>query len=461
MIFIWLVLALMTLATALMLSVPLFDTRKIKNEIVFALEVYRDQIQELNRDAAAGLIAPDQARLAQIEIERRILALTESPQWKPARAPSPALLIVSAVVLPLLGFGLYLLLGSPALPAQPFAHEQTAASTPEIERLREAVASRPNDAQAWVALAAGFDAAALPRDAATAYGKAVALGAADSDTLAAYGQALVVAGNGEMTEAANATFRRALAADPSNPVARFFLALGRAQAADLEGALADWMALEKETPVDAPWRQTLLEHIARVSQRLGRPAPSSPAPSSPAPSGSAPSTEGAPSPSEADIAAAAGLSPEARAAMVNDMVARLAERLAAEPEDLEGWVRLARAYQVLEQRDESRAAWAKAAALAPGRLDIQLDYANAIIAGRDDVDRYLPPEFLATVGRVRTLDANNPLGLYYGGLVARLAGDRDEARRLWQQVLDQLPAEAPQRAILQRELDSLLPAPSR
>lgn len=445
MIMIWFVLALMTLATALLLAVPLFDTRKIKNEIVFALEVYRDQIHELNRDAAAGLIAPDQARLAQIEIERRILALTESPGWQPARAPSHGMLVLAAVLLPLLGFGLYLLVGKPALPGQPFLHDALATeSTPEIDRLRDAVADRPNDARAWVALAAGYNAADRPKDAATAYGKAVALGAADSDTLAAYGQALLIAGGGEMTEPANAAFRRALAADPSNPMARFFLALGRAQAGDLEGAVADWMALERETPADAPWRQTLQEHIARASQRLGRAVPAE-----------TPDAAG-PGPSAADIAAAENMSPEARTAMINDMVSRLAERLQSEPEDLEGWVRLARAYQVLEKSADARAAWEKAAALAPGRLDIQLDYANAIIAGRDDVDRYLPPEFVATVARVRTLDPKNPLGLYYGGLVARLAGDRAEAQRLWQQVLDQLPVESPQRAILQRELDSLL-----
>ena len=123
-------------------------------------------------------------------------------------------------------------------------------------------------------------------------------------------------------------------------------------------------------------------------------------------------------------------------------------------------MRLARAYQVQEKLEDARGAWAKAAALAPSRLDVQLDYANAIIAGRDDVDRYLPPEFVATVARARTLDPKNPLGLYYGGLVARLAGDKSEAQRLWQQVLDQLPAESPQRAILQRELDSLLGSPT-
>ena len=445
MILVWLVFALMTLATAVLLALPLFYTRKTKNESVFALAVYRDQMRELNRDAASGLIAPDQAKSAQIEIERRVLALTESPQWKPGRAPSHGLLITAAVALPLLGFGLYLWLGRPDLPALPFAATaiQPVAVSAELAQLEAAVAAQPTKAAAWVALAAGYDAAARPRDAATAYGKAVALGALDATTFAAYGQALLLANRGEMSDAAASAFRRAIAVDPSNPTARFFLALAKAQAGDVEGALTDWLTLEKDTPLDAPWRATLEDHIAKAAQRVGKELPA---------------TAGVgPGPGSEDIAAAAAMTPEQREAFVHEMVGRLADKLKADPDDLDGWVRLARAYQVLGRAEDTRAAWAKAAALAPARLDVQLDYADALISGRSDLDRYLPPEFVEAVGRVRTLDPRNPLGLYYGGLVARVAGNAVEARRLWQLVLDQLPADSPQRAELRKELDSLLP----
>jgi cytochrome c-type biogenesis protein CcmH len=455
MILVWLVFAAMTLATAVLLALPLFYTRKVKNEAVFALAVYRDQMQELNRDAEAGLIGAAEAKSAQIEIERRILALTESPQWQPGRAPSHGMLITAAVVLPLLGFGLYLKLGEPALPGQPFS--ATAAATApvsaELAALEAEVHARPTDARAWTALAAGYDAAGRAKNAATAYGKAVALGAQDGTTLAAFGQALLLANQGEMNEAAGDVFRRALAVEPSNPTARFFLALGKAQAGDVEGALTDWMALEKDTPQDAPWRATLVDHIAKASQRLGKETPASLDDAVAADS----ATRSTTGPSDSEIAAAATMTPEQQAAFVNDMVGRLAEKLKDNPDDLEGWVRLARSYQVLARTEEARAAWGKAAALAPARLDVQLDYADAIIAGRSDLDRYLPPEFVEAVGRVRTLDPKNPLGLYYGGLVARVAGDKIEARRLWTEVLEQLPPDAPQRAELLKELDSLLP----
>ena len=459
MILVWLVFALMTLATAVLLALPLFYTRKVKNEAVFALAVYRDQIQELNRDAEAGLIDATQAKSAQIEIERRVLALTESPQWQPGRAPSHGLLITAAVALPLLGFGLYLYLGRPELPALPFSAQATAPApvSAELAALEADVSARPTDAKAWVALAAGYDAAGRARDAATAYGKAVALGAQDATTLAAQGQALLLANQGEMNEAAAAAFRRAVAVEPCNPTARFFLALGKAQSGDIEGALTDWMALEKDTPPEAPWRATLEDHIAKAAQRLGKDVPPELADKDAASVDAGGADAATPGPSAAEIAAAEAMTPEQREAFVNDMVGRLAEKLKGNPDDLEGWVRLARAYQVLQRMEDARDAWSKAAALAPARLDIQLDYADAIIAGRSDLDRYLPPEFIEAVGRVRTLDPKNPLGLYYGGLVARIAGDKAEAHKLWSQVLEQLPPDSPQRAELRKELDSLLP----
>ena len=456
MILIWLVLAVMTLATAALLALPLFDTRKMKNDSQFALAVYRDQLGELTRDAATGLLAEDQARAAQAEIERRILSLTEAPEFRPAREPSHVLMIFMAVILPLLGFGFYLVLGAPGLPGQPFSQRgeaSTAAPSPELTALEASVEAKPNDAKAWKALAQGYVAEDRAGDAATAFGKAVALGADDAETFAAYGQTLVLANGGGMSDAAASAFRRALAADPSNPTARFFLALAKAQANDIAGALTDWLALAKDTQEDAPWRQVLMDHIAKAARRLGKDPASLTGGEE-----TADGTASAPGIAAEDVAVASALSPEARVAFISSMVVRLAKRLKKAPDDIEGWVRLARAYQALERPEDAKRAWAKASVLAPARLDIQLDYADALIAGRNDLERYLPPEFVEAVGRIRTLDPENALGLYYGGLVARLNGDAEEARRLWSQILGRLPEDSPQRAQLEQEMNKLAPA---
>ena len=121
MILLWIVLGAMTLAAAIILAWPLFDARRFKNDATFALAVYRDQLAEINHDAARGILDETQARAAQIEIERRILALDDAPKFQPARAPRPALIVAMAVILPLAAFGLYLRLGHPALPGAPGA----------------------------------------------------------------------------------------------------------------------------------------------------------------------------------------------------------------------------------------------------------------------------------------------------------------------------------------------------
>lgn len=444
MILLWLVCGIMTLAAAVILAVPLFDGRKLKNDTSFALEVYRDQLSEINRDAMRGILDHDQAKAAQIEIERRILALAEAPMFKPARVPSHGLMIALAVVLPLSGFGLYLLIGSPGLPGEPVADRTTPAvlNSPALAALEQAVAAQPNDTAAWLAYAEGLMQAQRPADAANAFAKAIALGASQPQVQGRYGAALVLAANGTVDAKAKAAFQAALATDPTDPTARFFLGLAKEQAGDGEAALADWLALERELPADTPWRPDLVTNIDRLATQLGKDPRALPGRSA---GGVAPDNS----------SAVAGMSPEEQQQFINSMVERLAERLKTTPDDLEGWVKLARAYSVLKRRDEAAAAWGKAAALAPGQLDLQVEYANALIDGRSDLDRNLPPEFIATVTRIRTLAPDHPLGLYYGGLVDRVKGDKASAKALWEKVLALLPPNSPQRASLEREIKSL------
>ncbi len=451
MILLWLVCGLMTLAAAVILALPLFDARKLKNDSSFALEVYRDQLAEINRDANRGILDHDQAKAAQVEIERRILALAEAPMFKPARAPSHGLMIALAVVLPLSGFGLYLLLGSPALPGAPLvaplaAREDglPAAESAALAALEQGVAAQPGDSQAWLAYGDGLMRAKRAGDAANAFAKAIALGAKGARVESSYGSALVVAANGKVDDKARGAFQSALASDPTDPTARFFLGLAKQQAGDGEAALTDWLALERELPADTPWKPDLVANIDQLARDLGKDPTALPGRIEPIPGAR-----------EDDVAAVAAMSPEEQQKFINGMVERLAEKLKAQPDDLEGWIKLARAYGVLKRNDDAVAAWAKAAALAPGQLDLQVEYANALIDGRSDLDKNLPPAFAETVTRIRTLAPENPLGLYYGGLVERAKGDKTAARALWEKVLVLLPANSPQRSSLEREIKSL------
>src|SRR5688572_9289308 len=184
MILFWIIAGLLTLIAAVVLAAPLFDTRKFKGEDAFALEVYRDQLAELSRDEARGLLSADQAKAAQIEIERRILALDEGKKFQPARPPSHRLTLAMAVILPLAGFGLYLMLSSPQLPSQSAMErlaEERQRTSPEIEALEAKVASSQSDAQGWIDLARAYVAVERQKDAVDSFAKAMALGRNEPD----------------------------------------------------------------------------------------------------------------------------------------------------------------------------------------------------------------------------------------------------------------------------------------
>jgi cytochrome c-type biogenesis protein CcmH len=451
MILFWVIAGLLTLAAAVALAAPLFDTRKFKGEDSFALEVYRDQLAELTRDEQRGLISAEQARAAQIEIERRILALDEGRKFQPARPPSHALTLAMAVILPLAGFGLYLLLGSPHLPSQSAMErlaEERQRTSPEIQKLEAQVAASPSDAQGWIDLGRAYAGVERAKDAADSFAKAMALGRGEPDLLRQYAHAAIVAEQGRVTADAQVALHRVLGADPTDPTARFFLALGKAQNDDVEGALTDWLALERELPPEAPLRPLLADNIDKAARQLGKdPAKLAGRTAGAGNAGAGPSAE--------DMANAAQMSPEQRQQFIEGMVERLAAKMKADPGDVEGWIKLANAYGVLEKRDEARAAWAEAAKRAPARLDVQLDYAGALIEGRPDIASKLPAAFPDAVKRIRTLDPGNPLGLFYAGVVARAEGRTDEAKALWQKVLSLMPEGSPERQQLQHEIDAL------
>ena len=69
---------------------------------------------------------------------------------------------------------------------------------------------------------------------------------------------------------------------------------------------------------------------------------------------------GTPGPSAADIAAAAKMNPDAQNQMIRSMVARLADQLKQDGNDIAGWERLLRAYMVLGDHDKAKAAAADA-----------------------------------------------------------------------------------------------------
>ena len=267
----WVLAALMTLAVIAILVVPLFEAAGSRNEKGMALNVYRDQLVEIDRDKTLGMLPQDQARAAQLEIQRRILALADTPAAQPSRALHNRLIAITAVLLPIFGVLLYLDIGASQQPDQPLAERQVAVpATPELMALHYRVARHPDDAEAWLALARLALKQQRLGEALEGFRHVIALGKAQADIYADYGLALIRFHDGEVSSDAKAAFAKALGLNPKESKARFFLALAKAQQGDLTGAVSDWVALEKDAPADALYRKALSEAIEEAARQLGK-----------------------------------------------------------------------------------------------------------------------------------------------------------------------------------------------
>jgi cytochrome c-type biogenesis protein CcmH len=186
-------------------------------------------------------------------------------------------------------------------------------------------------------------------DAAQAYAQAIRLLGPSAKRLSGQGQAFVLANNGVVTEDARNALERALDLDPTLIEPRILLAIAKEQDGQFQAAIEDWRALLSKADAKAPWRELVEKRIAAAEARLaGKPVPETETPAPP--QVEAPGQGG---PSASDIAAAQDMNPAERQAMVERMVQGLAARLDQDGGDLPGWLKLVRAYSVLDRKDDA------------------------------------------------------------------------------------------------------------
>jgi len=350
---VWFALALMTAAAIFAVLWPL-ARRGQPLRSGSDVAVYRDQLDEIDRDRAAGRIEDSEATAAQVEVSRRLIAAADA---QAAAAPAASatwrrrgVAIAALVLLPLGAVALYLALGSPLLPDQPLKTRLAAANPNQsIERLIAQVETHlegnPDDGRGWEVIAPVYLRLGRFGDAVKARRNVLRLSGETAERRAALGETLVYAANGIVTAEAKAAFERAVALDAGDVKARYFLGLAAEQDGSRAQAAMIWREMLKGAADDAPWAEFVRRALARAEGKAG--------------------------PSDDDVAAASDLSPEQRAVMIRGMVERLAERLHRDGSDVEGWLRLVRSYVVLGEPDKARAAAAdarRALASAPDKL---------------------------------------------------------------------------------------------
>ncbi|HTN97100.1 MAG TPA: c-type cytochrome biogenesis protein CcmI [Nordella sp.] len=302
--------------------------------------VFRDQLAELERDKARGLIGAPEADAARNEIARRLIAAGRpAPQAAPQGAGKWPVMAVAGLV-PVAALALYMTIGAPGRPDMPLKERlENAIANNDVQALMakaEAhLAEQPDDLRGWEVLAPLYRGSERYEDAAKAYFNIIRLKGPDAETYADYGEMLVFANAGLVPKEAAAAFAEGLKLDMKSPKARFYAGLALKQDGKTGEALALWQALLAETKPGDPWKSVLEAQIASLSP-------------------------GAPQLSDAQVAATQDMNAEDREKMIRGMVDGLEERLKSAPGDLEGWQRLIRARAVLGEMDKARAAYTSA-----------------------------------------------------------------------------------------------------
>ncbi|HEV7438374.1 MAG TPA: c-type cytochrome biogenesis protein CcmI [Methylobacterium sp.] len=343
---IWFILAFMTGAAVLALLWPM--SRRAAGPVPEAGQAatetgfYEDQLAEIERDLARGLIAPAEAEAARTEAARRLLRASRLPIASDAagfaephlrqRRAASAFALSTIPLVALLAYGLY---GSPDLPAQTAADRQAAQTGNQdlmkaIGQIEAKLASEPGDARGWAVLAPVYMRLGRFDDAAHAYEAVSRLKGETPQVLSDWGEALVAAGNGVVSPDAKAIFERAVALDANAAKPRFYLARAAEQAGDNAGAIREFSALEQAGPADAPWLPLVRENLARLK---GEAAPAAEEKATVSDPGAAPASD-----------------PNAA---IRGMVDGLDQRLQKQGGSIDEWLRLVRSRSVLGERDKA------------------------------------------------------------------------------------------------------------
>ncbi|MCW5731122.1 MAG: c-type cytochrome biogenesis protein CcmI [Alphaproteobacteria bacterium] len=379
----WVIVGVMTVLVLLFVLRPLVGgSRNEAERAEFDLAIYRDQLAEIETERRRGALSDQEAASAALEVERRMLRVDQERKRRAAESGGDAWrmsgAVALAVLVPAAGMLVYLRLGQPELPAQPLAARHAAEAHQAAEadraqggqiadlvgRLEARLEREPGDVQGWALLGRSYLMLERPADAVGAFARAASLDPNDPDIAMGHAESQVFAARGMVTPKADEEFRRTLKLDPRHPGARYYLALARAQAGDMQGAYDGWLDLRRDTAPDAPWKAALEARLAEAAKALNidlaAAAPGTP--EGPRPTGDAQPR----GPTAEDMRAAAQMSEEDRAQMIRGMVEGLASRLKDNPADYDGWMRLGRAYQVLKETDKAREAYQGALAQRPG-----------------------------------------------------------------------------------------------
>jgi cytochrome c-type biogenesis protein CcmH len=386
----WIVAGVLSLAVAFLILLANLRPREgAAPAAAYDLQVYRDQLKELDRDLERGVLTEDEAARARTEVSRRILeadrALTRAREAESRRSGVERWIVAGGLLAVVAGsVGVYMQIGAPGYPDLPMATriaileearlnrpdqaaaEEQARNAPRpampeqpereelVSRLRTIMEQRPDDPQGMALLASNEAALGNFRAAHLAQSRLIEL-LGEEATGAQYidlAEMMILAAGGYVSPEAEAALLQGLEREPRNGTARYYAGLMYAQQGRPDLAFPIWRNLMAESTADAPWLDPIRLQIEEVSALAGERVTLAELPQPAAPA--------TPGPTQEQIDAAGEMPPEDRAAMIEGMVSGLASRLATQGGPPEDWARLISAFGVLGRTEQARAVYGEA-----------------------------------------------------------------------------------------------------
>lgn len=353
----------------------------------YDIRVYKDQLSEVEKDLARGILSEEDAERTRLEISRRILEADRAASERvSAGRGSRTGTIVGVVICAAIVVGgsvaIYARYGAPGYPDMPLsariaaadevratrptqaeAEEQlpVGAPAPEaseefltlLEQLRRVVDERPNDPQGLALLARNEAAMGNFKDAYAAQSRLIALKGdeATPSDFADLADMMILAAGGYISPEAEAALNAALERQPRNGVARYYMGLLQAQVGRFDLAFQTWRGLLEESTPNAPWIPAIRQGLPELAFRAGVNY------ELPALVAQTPALRG---PDAAAIEAAGDMSAEDRQAFIRNMVEQLNDRLASEGGNAQEWAQLIGALSTLGESERAQAIYAEA-----------------------------------------------------------------------------------------------------
>jgi cytochrome c-type biogenesis protein CcmH len=269
----WLSAGLLLLAALAFLLIPLLRGRNAQAEedrTALNVTLYQERVQELEGEHQAGILSAAQLQAGRDDAARELLTDTAGAEvGGKVGVLGRKVPLTAALLMPLLGYGLYLHWGAidDVERARTFA-EQPQSIEEMTARLEASVQDNPESAEGWYFLGRTYMAQERAGEAAKAFERAVGIAGREPELLGQWAQALYFAGSKQWTEQLQALTDEALKADPAEATSLGLLGIAAYESERFAEAIGFWERLVAVLPEQDPSRQAIQGGIARAREQL-------------------------------------------------------------------------------------------------------------------------------------------------------------------------------------------------